>query len=91
MESVKTGNFYIYLVLVIIVVGGVLVLTFKNVFAGLSLSNELEQQIADIELRINKPVLNQAYDLYLNREISNFEFGAESSPASQLVQSENEQ
>ncbi len=69
----KIDKFYFLMALVLTIVAVLVVYTFRGVFSAITLANDVETEIPDTELRIDKTKLDAAHDVAFNKEIVKLE------------------
>lgn len=57
--------------------GGLVVYTFKGIFAALAQSYEIDTVVQDTELKIDQTSLEDAYTLFYDRKVVSLEKGTE--------------
>jgi cell division protein FtsL len=65
----KVDKFYAIFALTIIAVGFLVVFTFRTIFSAIRNSYDIESQVTESELRINKDNLDKALNAFDNRNI----------------------
>jgi len=85
----KLNNFYIFLFLTLVVVAVLVVFTFRSIFEAVSVSYEIDNVVADTELKIDRVVLNKAYSTFFEREIEELNIKSEPVIISDEVPEEN--
>lgn len=69
--SVKINGFLLTFIAVMALTAGLLVFSFKSMFASISKSLEINIAVTDTELKVDKDQLNNAYDMLNNRKVEN--------------------
>lgn len=69
----KIDKFIPLMLVVLVITAGFMIYVFREVFSVLSLAHEVEIKQADIELRINKDQLSEAYGIVFEQEIVTLE------------------
>lgn len=65
----KIDSFYPLLVVVLLVMAAFVIFTFRSVFSAISTAYEIEVEVPDAELRIDKDKLNQAHEAAFSKEV----------------------
>ena len=65
----KVDRFYIIFALVMVVMGVLVVFTFRTVFEAITNSFDVESQVTEAELRVDKTKLDNALNAFDNRNI----------------------
>ena len=84
------NKFYISGFLSLLVMGGVVIYTFRTLFGSLTMAFEVETQIPESELRINRQNLEKAYDYVYDSEPTKLDLEALESQGSLDKDGENE-
>lgn len=66
--KVFKNKYYILGFISLLIMGGVVIYAFRTIFSSLSLAFEVETEIPESELRINKQNLDKAYGLVYESE-----------------------
>lgn len=69
----KIDKFYFIMVLVLVVVAVIVVYAFRGIFTSLATAYDVDSEISDTELRIDKNTLESAYNIVSEREIVKLE------------------
>jgi len=69
----KIDKFIPLILVVLVIIAGFTIYVFREVFSVLSLAHEVETRAPDIELRINKDQLSEAYGIVFEQEIVTLE------------------
>ena len=71
--SLKIDIFVPIIIVTAVIMASVGVFTFKRVFDSITEVNEIEQEIPDSQLTINKEVLNEAYNKITDETVVSLE------------------
>ena len=71
--SLKIDIFVPVIVFTAIFMAGIGIFTFKSVFEAITQANEIQQEIPDSQLRINKDLLNEAYNKVTDETVVSLE------------------
>lgn len=73
--SEKQNNILVISIIVLLLVGGLIVYTFRSIFFALGKSYEIDNVVGDTELRIDRGSLDTAYKMITEKEVVKLEKG----------------
>lgn len=69
----RFNKYYIAMLFILLLAAGLVIYTFNGVFSALDTAYEVDTKISDLELRIDRDNLNEAYEKVYNRDAMRLE------------------